>query len=311
MQRAHSGRARISARRPRAMGECDRTGFWYSRDQMVRQFQWAGNKLIDTGLLVGPDQVDVPQDQFRSLILPPDPIPVLNPRPSPNVTGIPIVNQPLPTSPGNHGFTQLIVGGASIQPYYPTPVPPSGGGTFLTDEFGNPITDEFGNLIAIDSFNNSIVSASKARVLALIAQLTGVPTPAQIFDRSVLLTPQLTSVSLMGTQTGRNWLLLYCPVVPQVQIGIFSRGGSPPVAPGSAPATIWGRRTNLILGPGEAYFWATDQGLGQAWQGALSVIGLWPGLQFWAWESPGSTPILTDEYGAPITDEYGNWIVLS
>lgn len=308
-QFARSGRARISIRRPQAMGECDRCGFWHSHADMIRQLQWAGNKLIDTGLLVGRDCLDRPQDQFRSIILPPDPIPILNARPSPNVTPFPIVGQPLPTSPSNYGFTQLIVGGASIQPYYPTPT--SGLGAFLTDEFGNPVTDQFGNAISLEASNDATSPITKGQVLALVAALTGIPTPSRVFDRSIFLTPQLTSAPLLGTQTGRNWILLYSPVVPQAQIGLFNAGGTPPVSPPAAPATIWGRSTNLILGPGEAYFWSTDQGLGQAWQGAASVIGLWPGMQFWAWESSGSVPILTDEFGVPITDEFGNWILLS
>lgn len=111
MRVMRSGRARISARRPEAMAECDRTGFWYPLSQMRRQLQWAGNKLVDTGLLVGPDQLDVPQDQNRSPILPADPTPRRNPRPSANVTQVPAsVGQPLPTSPENQGFTIYTLG---------------------------------------------------------------------------------------------------------------------------------------------------------------------------------------------------------
>lgn len=274
---------------------------------MIRQLQWAGNKLIDTGLLVGRDCLDRPQDQFRSIILPPDPIPILNARPSPNVTPFPIIGQPLPTSPGNYGFTQLIVGGASIQPYYPTPTP--GVGVFLTDEFGNPITDEFGNSIQLDASSPGDSPLTKGQVLAIVARLTGIPTPAQIFDRSVFLTPQLTSAALMGTQPARGWILLYSPTVPQAQLGLFNPNG-PPIQLQDAPATVWGKLTNLAIGPGQAWFWSTDQGIGNAWQGAVSVIGLWPGMQFWAWESGGSTPILTDENGNPITDEFGQWMPL-
>ena len=121
-----SGRARISARRPRAMGECDRSGFWYPLDDMKKQMQWAGNSLIWTGLLVGPDQLDKPLDQLRAPILPPDPIPRFMPRPSPNTTPVPTsLGQPLPTSPENQGFTVYTLGLVIIT-VPGAPVPPSG-----------------------------------------------------------------------------------------------------------------------------------------------------------------------------------------
>lgn len=123
-----SGRARISLTRPRAMAESDRSGLWYSLDDLRPQMQWAGNKLIDTGLRVGPDELDVPQPQFRTPILPADPYPRYNPRPSPNTTPVPVtVGAPLPTSPENQGFTVYTLG--IVQPQVqsgggPSPPPP-------------------------------------------------------------------------------------------------------------------------------------------------------------------------------------------
>lgn len=105
-QIAHSGRGKISLRRPAGLAECDRCGLWHNLNDMVPQFQWGGNKLFNTGLLVGRDCLDVPQQQLRAIILPPDPRPLINPRRSPNITGVPIIGQPLPTSPENQGFTQ-------------------------------------------------------------------------------------------------------------------------------------------------------------------------------------------------------------
>jgi hypothetical protein len=109
-----SGRARISLRRPRAMGECDVCGGWHTLDDMVPQYQWVGNELRNLGLLVGRDCLDKPQDQFRSLILPADPTPRINPRPSSNATQVPssLISPEgaLPTSPENQGFTVYILG---------------------------------------------------------------------------------------------------------------------------------------------------------------------------------------------------------
>lgn len=76
------GRARTSSTNPTAKGECDRCGFWYQRSSLARQFQWAGASLQDQGFLVCRKCLDVPQEQYRTIILPPDPMPVVNPRQS-------------------------------------------------------------------------------------------------------------------------------------------------------------------------------------------------------------------------------------
>jgi hypothetical protein len=255
MRIARSGRARISMRRPRAIGESDRSGLWYNHAQLRRQFQWTGNELTDTGLLVGPDELDIPQDQFRSPILPPDPLPIINPRPSPNTTGVPIIGQPLPTTPGNFGFSQYVL-------------------------------------------NSSVVAypMTKAGVLSLVAQYSGIPTPGLIMDRSTVIKPGNLSQPLFQAQPARNWMIFYNPSVTQTQLSL-------------ALMTTWGASyVNLILGPGEAYFWSTDQQLGQAYQGAVSIIALYPGVPFWAWESAGNVVLATDEWGNIVTDENGAWV---
>lgn len=259
---------------------------------MQRQFTWAGNKLVDTGLLVGRDCLDTPQDQYRSLILPPDPRPVPNPRPSQNVTGFPPVygtaprpygvgdygtdgygqwqqfNPVGPTTPENHGFTQLIVGGASLPPFVPQ---------------------------------------AKYDVLEKIAAITGIPIPPQIIDRSVTITAQNRSFPMFGTQPSRGWMLIYNPTNPQAQVSLGP--GSPPARASSITVT-WGNIGNLILGPGEAFFWSTEQGVGPCYQGGMAVIGLIPGMQFWAWESGYPNLWLTDDYGVLITDDFGQAIPL-
>jgi len=50
---------------------------------MSWQYQWAGNQLINLGSLVCEHCVDVPQEQLRTIILPPDPSPLFNARPEP------------------------------------------------------------------------------------------------------------------------------------------------------------------------------------------------------------------------------------
>ena len=43
--------------------------------------QWSGSQLQNLRLLVCDTCLDVPQQQLRSIVLPPDPLPVFNPRP--------------------------------------------------------------------------------------------------------------------------------------------------------------------------------------------------------------------------------------
>lgn len=78
--RSHS-RYSVSTTNPRAKGVCARCGFEYQHDQLQWQFQWAGPRLQNLQILVCCECLDVPQEQLRTIILPPDPIPIENPRP--------------------------------------------------------------------------------------------------------------------------------------------------------------------------------------------------------------------------------------
>lgn len=75
-----SGRARTSSRSPRAFGVCDRCGIWYNHYQLKWQFDWGGASLINKRILVCDTCYDTPQNQLRAIILPADPVPVVNPR---------------------------------------------------------------------------------------------------------------------------------------------------------------------------------------------------------------------------------------
>lgn len=75
--------ARVDERNPEAWAKCDRCGFWYSRGDLAFQYEWSGTHLYNTGLLVcttGNRCYDKPFEQLRTIILPPDPPPVLNAR---------------------------------------------------------------------------------------------------------------------------------------------------------------------------------------------------------------------------------------
>lgn len=74
------GRAQVSSTNPRAFGCCDRCNFWYNRDRLNMQYEWGGRELISLGVYVCPMCTDDPNPQLRSIILPPDPVPVYQPR---------------------------------------------------------------------------------------------------------------------------------------------------------------------------------------------------------------------------------------
>lgn len=84
--RPHGKYAVVNPNDPEAFAQCERCGFWYNRSKLAFQTQWAGQHLYQTGTLVCITRCfDVPQEQLRTITLPPDPPPVVNARP-PNFT---------------------------------------------------------------------------------------------------------------------------------------------------------------------------------------------------------------------------------
>lgn len=80
--RPHGKYAAVDATNPEAFAQCDRCGFWYNRSDLVWQDQWSGTHLYNIGQLVcRRNCYDKPFEQLRTIILPPDPPPVLNARP--------------------------------------------------------------------------------------------------------------------------------------------------------------------------------------------------------------------------------------
>ncbi len=75
------GRARVNARNPQAAAVCDRCGGVYNHVDLSWQYDWAGAGMINKRLLVCRSCTDTPQQQLRSIVLPADPMPVMNARP--------------------------------------------------------------------------------------------------------------------------------------------------------------------------------------------------------------------------------------
>jgi len=77
---SQSGRARTSSKNPQAFAVCDRCGFLYNHSDLAWQFQWGGASLINKRILVCRPCNDIPQNQLRAIVLPADPVPIMNPR---------------------------------------------------------------------------------------------------------------------------------------------------------------------------------------------------------------------------------------
>lgn len=80
---SRSGRARTSATNPQAFGVCYRCGFWHNRVDLQFQWDWRGAALQNLYVLVCRRCLDVPQQQLRAIVLPPDPVPVYIPSTEP------------------------------------------------------------------------------------------------------------------------------------------------------------------------------------------------------------------------------------
>lgn len=80
----HNFRAPTDPQHPEAQAVCDRCGFMYRHRDLVWQYEYRGNALMNIRRLVCTVTcLDVPFQFNRPIILPPDPKPVLNARPAP------------------------------------------------------------------------------------------------------------------------------------------------------------------------------------------------------------------------------------
>lgn len=79
--RPHPRRARTNPTSPRAWGTSDRNGHLSNHENLRWQWEWAGQKLVNKMILVSADELDKPQRQLGTFVLPPDPTPIMNARP--------------------------------------------------------------------------------------------------------------------------------------------------------------------------------------------------------------------------------------
>lgn len=77
------GQAVINPAAPEAVGVCDRCGKLYNLRVLRWQMQWRGTSVQNIHLRVCNTCYDIPNEQLRTLILPPDPMPVMDARTEP------------------------------------------------------------------------------------------------------------------------------------------------------------------------------------------------------------------------------------
>lgn len=158
------GHARVSASHPEAMGVCDRCGGWYPHRDLAWQFQWIGRQLQNIRRLVCPSCMDTPQQQLKTILLPPDPVPIMNARPENYVQD----DNPVSANGVSANF---------FKPTYGTRIGNLTGGGGINSAFdGNPYKPAYlsaSNTISNSSYNNyvGINWAGNATVLNLPSSL--------------------------------------------------------------------------------------------------------------------------------------------
>lgn len=96
------GHARVNPSSPSAFGVCDRCGRLFNLSDLTYQFDWRGPRLANLRIKVCRQDLDKPFNFYRPIILPPDPMPVLDPRPEAfdaEMGPTPPVWSPLPPAP--------------------------------------------------------------------------------------------------------------------------------------------------------------------------------------------------------------------
>jgi len=76
-----AGKARTSSTSPQAHAICDRCGARYNFVDLSWQYDWRGAALQNLRVLVCRRCQDTPQEQLRAIVVPADPMPIINARP--------------------------------------------------------------------------------------------------------------------------------------------------------------------------------------------------------------------------------------
>lgn len=240
------GRARVNPKSPEAFGVCDTCGVWYNHSALLKQVEWQGPKLAWVGYLVCSRCYDDPQPQLRPIRLPRlDPAPVINPRP-PN---FPTIDMP-------SGFTQYVMW-ADGQPLNFAVVLADGDGNEILDNNGQPIILEIGS--------------DGPALLGQLNEMTGIAVPGNINSWNGTIAAQSVAQQLIPANAARSYIAIFnpCGAPMGVSVGTASLGVAP----------------TIDLGAGSCLFWATAQGYGQPYTGAMTIVSPIAGIPFYSYEA--------------------------
>jgi hypothetical protein len=76
-----TSRYQVNSDNPRAKGVCDRCGQTWQHKDLKWQFEWIGPRLQNIRILVCTPCLDKPQQNLRTIVIPPDPVAIMNARP--------------------------------------------------------------------------------------------------------------------------------------------------------------------------------------------------------------------------------------
>jgi hypothetical protein len=96
---SRSGRAVTNPEHPRAFAVCDNCRFWYNHNKLKWQREWQGTQIINKGFLVCEGCLDKPNPQLKARLMPPDPVPIANPRPEINIYPLDVFHVGVETTP--------------------------------------------------------------------------------------------------------------------------------------------------------------------------------------------------------------------
>jgi hypothetical protein len=77
---SQAGRAKTSVTNPEAHAICDRCGFRYNHKDLAWQYDWRGATMQNIRILVCNTCYDTPQEQRRAIVVPADPMPIIQAR---------------------------------------------------------------------------------------------------------------------------------------------------------------------------------------------------------------------------------------
>jgi len=125
---SQAGRARTSATNPQAHAICDRCGFRHNRISLRWQYDWRGASMQNIRLLVCDICYDAPQEQLRAIVVPADPVPIVDPR----IQDFVAAEQNTRTTSGQN----------TVDPTTGIPIP--GGDTRITQDDNTRVTQQTG-----------------------------------------------------------------------------------------------------------------------------------------------------------------------